>query len=172
MERTELWRRVELGAAVATVALTVAAGLLVLFAPLVTFCTAGSSALHAPTPSSCPVSAVHAESLLAAQAGLDVWAYLAGMVLVLLIGAGSAARNARRDPQPGMTPLVVATVLAMLGFLIAAATILGLIFLPPVLGLAFACAASVLRRRSMLTVPGREPGAVARDVPRPTAPTH
>lgn len=140
MERERVWLRAEWGAAVATAALTLAAGLVVLFAPLVSYC-----AVRVSFAKSCPTQMVRTESLLAAHTGGDVWALLAGMLLVLLAGAGGAALDARWRPE--MRPLAVATGIAVLGFLVIATTVLGLLFLPPVLGVAFACFAAIQRRR-------------------------
>lgn len=164
MERERLWLRAEWGAAVATAALTVAAGLIVLFAPLVSYCAARVSFAKA-----CPPRAVHTESLLAAHTGGDVWAYLAFMVLVLLLGTLGAALDARW--RPGMVPLAVSTGMAVLGFLIIAPTVLGLILLPPVLGLAFACCAAVLRRRAARARRGAEPGVFPCESSLPTTPS-
>lgn len=142
MERAELWRRAERGAAVATAVLAIAAGLIVLFAPLVAYCAVPLA--HG----ACPAGALRTESLRSASTGGDVWAYLVAMLLVLLIGAGGAARDAARAWRPGAAFVAVAAVLALVGFVVGAGTVLGLIFLPPVLGVVFASFAAVMRRRA------------------------
>lgn len=130
-------RRVELGAGVGAVALALLTFVLLISAPLVSYC--GS-----PSPVQ-PCSDVRHESIL--RAGLDTagWLYLTGMLLVMLVAGLGAIVEARWRLRIAALPLWVCSALAFTGCAWSAGAV-GMFFLPAVLAICLAAYASALQR--------------------------
>jgi hypothetical protein len=129
-------RRVELGAGIAAGVLSITALLMLLFAPLVPYC---------PHAGDAPCAHVRYASLL--QTGLDTagWAYLLGMVALLLIGSAGAIVEARKGLSLAAVPVWIVALLAFGGCAFAARGA-GLVYMPAVLALCLAAFASLLQR--------------------------
>lgn len=135
-------RKVELGAGVGAAVIGVLTLLVLLFAPLIAYCTTG--ALH-----TCPAQAIQYQSLPQAGADIGVYGYLVGMALVVLAGAGGAIAEARYGLRGGIVPLWTGTIMAFMGCALAAQGI-GLLYLPDVLALTLAAYASLMQRRTFI----------------------
>jgi hypothetical protein len=147
-------RRVELGAGIAAGVLAVLAFIVILLAPLATYCTVATSG-------TCPRGAIRNESLLAAGPSAGVWAFLLGVLLVMLVGAAGAVSEARFGMRRGALLLWGGTLVA---FLPCALTPLGIFYLPAVVALLLASYASTLRRvAARRALSAQAPGASPED---------
>lgn len=142
-------RRIELGAGIAAAVLSVITLIVILFAPIVSSCSGG-------TLSHCPAGHQHNESLL--QLGIDgsVWAYLIGMVVVLIAGGAGAVAEARYGWRGGVALLWGGAVLAFAACALTAGGI-GLLYLPSVLAVCLAAYASILQRMAARRARSAEP---------------
>ncbi|MEO7002597.1 MAG: hypothetical protein ABI068_12355 [Ktedonobacterales bacterium] len=144
---------IELGAGVAATLLTLGALGLLLFAPLIAYCSAVG---HPVAQSSCPASAIRYATLLHAGASAGTWTFLVGMLLVSLIGAVGAIGEARYGWRWSIGALWAGTLLVFAGCALGVRGV-GAVYLPATLALCLAAYASLLRHR--LARPRRAPAS-------------
>ena len=132
-------RRIEFGAGIAALVLSLSGVAMLLFAPLVVYC--GDSGSH---QSRC----AHLRYTSLASSGLDAtgWALIGGMAIIGLAGAAGAIIESRFAHPEGAAPLWMSAALLLLGVVLMAGSV-GLFFLPPLLALGLAMYASIRQRR-------------------------
>ena len=137
--------RIELGAGLAAALLALAALGLLLFAPLIAYC---SSVATAPAQHvTCPPAAVRYTSLLHAGADAGTWLFLIGMFALTLLGAAGAIGAVRFRWRWSLWALWVGTLLAFAGCALGVRSV-GAVYLPATLALCLAAYAALLRRRA------------------------
>jgi hypothetical protein len=149
-------RKVEVGAGIATVVLSVIALAVLLLAPLAPVCpVALTAAGRCPAP-------LHYITLPRAGLTTSQWSYLAFMLILPLAGAAGAILDGELGERRGLLLLWGGAVLAFAGCAMTA-TGVGLFYLPPVLALLIAAYAALIRQ--LRAMPRAGDGAVGpRDV--------
>lgn len=133
-------RKVEVGAGVATVVLSVIALAVLLLAPLAPVCPVAFTAAGR-----CPAT-LHYVTLPGAGLTPVQWIYLAFMLIVPLAGAAGAILDGELGQRRGLLLLWGGAVLAFAGCAMTA-TGVGFFYLPSVLALLIAAYAALARRR-------------------------
>jgi hypothetical protein len=131
-------RRIEFGAGVATIILALLAALLLLFAPLITYCPI---AAHV-----CMASELRYRSLLQSNLGAGGWALTLLPAIVALVGGVGAILDARAGGRAGLVALGAALFLGLV-FCVLGVTGLGIVYLPAILGLGLASYGAYRHRR-------------------------
>lgn len=145
-------RKVELGAGIAAGILSILALVVILFAPIVSYCT-----VHAPL-NRCPSGDLRSASLLHIGLDFGAWSYLVGMAVVIVTAAAVAIAEVRYGRHGGAVLLWVGALIAFGGCTLTASGI-GIFYLPSVLAVCLAAYASILprfiarRRASAATLP-------------------
>jgi hypothetical protein len=140
-------RRVELGAGIGAAVLGVIGLIVLLFAPIIARCVSGPV-------QTCPQRDLRYTSLLQVHVDFAVWAFIIGMLLLVLIGAAGAIAEARFGLHGGVIPLWSGTIMTLAACLIAQG--IGIFYVPALLALGVAAIASLMRKRA-LTRPWRAP---------------
>ncbi|HEY7835557.1 MAG TPA: hypothetical protein VIG30_18420 [Ktedonobacterales bacterium] len=139
-------RRVELGAGIAAVVLSLLSLSFVLLAPLVAGCPVALDARGR-----CPSAATFV-TLLASTGHVDpgVWWVIGLMLAVPLMGALGAIMDGAPGGWVAVATVIAGALLTLLGWaaLLSQGSVLGPFYLPPLLALGVAALASVIRRRA------------------------
>jgi len=133
-----LGQLIELGGGIAAGALALLALGLLLFAPVLSSCSAAARP--------CPAADVRYESLLQAHLAPDAWAFVAAHALLAMLGAAGAVADARFGLRGGVVPLGVAAGLNMLLCLLGTAGLVAVVYFPAALALALAVFGAFLHR--------------------------
>jgi len=138
--------RIELGAGVAAALLALGAFTLLLFAPLIAYCSSSAPVSSASSPT-CPTDAVRYTSLAHAGADAGTWLFLVVMLALTLLGAVGALGEARLGWRWSIWALWAGTLLAFAGCALGVRSV-GAVYLPSTLALCLAAYAALLRRRA------------------------
>ncbi len=133
-----LGRAIELGAGIAAGVLALLALGLLLFAPVLAYCSVAARP--------CPTADVRYEALLQAHLAPDAWAFVLAPALLAILGAAGAVADAHFDLRVGVAPLGVAAGLGLLVCLLGTAGLVAIVYFPATLALALAVYGAFLHR--------------------------
>jgi len=148
-------RKIEFGAGIATAVLATLLLFVLLFVPILQYCSVEL------VNNQCPANGTVRSITVGEAATPGLWAFLLVFLAVLYAGAAGAIAEARFDRREGAIPLWIAAVLAFMACAYFA-SFFGQLYAPAVLALAIAAYASVSqrmrgRRHPLLTPRGQRP---------------